>query len=456
MSDCAEFYRRRDLRTRAYTEGKLHPNRPVVIGAGPDASQSQAGQFLLLTLANLLARAHRRIIFALVDVEDVQLLMAGPADTSSLEEALVDIAEEINPCGHFSVRDRPPDGQALKVGVGARAPKGFQWYVGAKGSIGLLARDPVPISDHFGPGTLRGAGLAACLAASVPFQMAHDVSLRPRKISAWNYGEGKDACLGPSGLEAPDPGRVLMVGAGAVGSSLAYWLQAWGTQGEWTVVDPDVVKLHNTNRGLVFVPGDAGWPEGRHRRKAHLVANALPDSTAVDRLYRDAESVHDEVFDLVLPLANEGDVRARLAGRNATVVLHATTGPNYISQLHRHVKGRDDCLACRMADVAPAAMKCSTVEVELEDDEDEVGDAALPYLSAASGLMLATALQRLAAGELMMSLTNCYSWYFSSERGMVQGARRRCRESCSSEVSANIRSAVAGDRRWTHLDPGLE
>lgn len=455
MSDCGEFYRLRDLRTRAYTTGEIQPSRPVVIGAGPDATRSVAGQFLLLTLANLLARVHRRIIFVLSGAGDGELLTAGPSDASSLQEALVDVAEEIDPCGHFSVRDPPPDAEALRVGVGADAPDGFRWHVGAKGSIAILAREPVPIADDFGPGTLRGAGLAACLAASVPFQVAHDIPLRPHKLSAWNYSEGEDACLGPSGLEAPDPGRVLMVGAGAVGSSLAYWLQAWGTRGEWTVVDPDVVKLHNTNRTLLFTAADAGWPAGRHRRKAHLVAKALPDSTAVDRLYRDAESVHDEAFDVVLPLANEGDVRARLAGRNATVVLHATTGPNYVSQLHRHLKGRDDCIACRMADVAPAAMKCSTVEVGLEDGEEEVGDAALPYLSAASGLMLATALQRLLAGDLARPPTNCWSWYFASERAMVQRVQYSCREGCRSVLPDGVRAVVARDRLWTNLDPAI-
>lgn len=455
MNECGEFYRRRDLRTRAYTAGEIQTGRLVVIGAGPDAIRSEAGQFLLLTLANLLARVHRRIIFVLSGAGDGELLAATSSDARSLQEALVGVAEEIDPCGHYSVRDHSPDAEALRVGVGTEAPHGFRWHVGAKGSIAQLAREPVPIDDDFGPGTLRGAGLAACLAASVPFHLAHDVSLRPRKLSAWNYGEGEDACLGPSDLEAPDPGRVLMVGAGAVGSSLAYWLQAWGTRGEWTVVDPDVVKLHNTNRGLLFTPGDAGWPEGRPRRKAQLVASVLPDSTAVDRLYRDAEWVHDEAFDVVLPLANEGDVRARLAGRNATVVLHATTGPNYISQLHRHLKGRDDCIACRMADVAPAAMECSKVEIELEDGEEDVGDAALPYLSAASGLMLATALQRLAAADLAKPATNCWTWYFASERAMVQRIQHSCRESCRNVLPGGVRALVDGDRLWTNLDPAI-
>lgn len=455
MSDCDEFYRRRDLRTRAYTRGELYPNRLVVVGTGRETIRREAGQFLLLTLANLLARVHRRVAFVLPD-SDIETLVDGLPGDGVLGQELLDVAEEIDPCGDFTVRKQAPATDALKLGVGAEVPGDFSWYVGARGSIALLGREPASVDDDFGRGTMRGAGLAACLAASVPFQEAHELPLRPRRISTWNYREGEDASLGPSSLDVADPGRVLMVGAGAVGSSLAYWLRTWGTKGEWTVVDPDFVKLHNTNRGLLFVPPDAGWIDGRKRQKCNLVADALPtESEAVDQLYRHAEGVQGRVFDVVLPLANEDDVRAQLAGRNATVMLHATTGRNYVSQLHRHVKGRDDCLACRMGNVAQAALRCSTVEVELDDDE-EVGDAALPYLSAASGLMLATALQRLSAGELTRSSKNCWSWYFKSERRMVQGGRRTCREECSSVLSGELRRAVAGDRMWTDLDPAIE
>ena len=455
MTDCEEFYRERDRRTREYEARELRTSQPVVVAPGPEVIEGEAGQFLVLTLANLLARVHRHVDFVLPGAKDADLRVPDSRRSSSLADAVLHMSSEIDPCGTPTLRDDVPEGTTVGVGIGDHAPAGLPWYVGAKGAVAVLDTEPSPIAEGYGRGSLRGAGLAACLGSAAAFHAAHGITLLPRRLSAWNYAEGDAAELGPSTLEPIDPGRVLLVGAGAVGSALAYWLRQFGVGGSWTVVDRDVVKLHNTNRSLLFLPADAGWPSRSPRYKANIVAATLPNSTAVREWYDEADQIGEEVFDVILPLANERDVRSRIAARNATVMLHATTGQTYVSQLHRHVRGLDDCIECRMVDVMPAAMECSDVKVPSQGPADEGGDAALPSLSAASGLMLATALQRLCAGDLTRTRSNKWSWYFDSERRLSQQGRQVCRADCMTVPPRELRARNAGDRKWRDLDPAV-
>ncbi len=129
-----------------------------------------------------------------------------------------------------------------------------------------------------------------------------------------------------------------MVGAGAVAAALVYWLSAFGVGGDWTIIDRDVVALHNTNRGMIFTAADAGWPNGVPRRKAELLASFMPGSRWAEEWYHESK-IAEEDHDVVLGLANEHDVRHWIASRNNTVTLHATTGVNWLSQLHRHIIG---------------------------------------------------------------------------------------------------------------------
>lgn len=455
MTDCKAFYRERNRRTVSYMDKGVRTGERIVVAIGRRATDTEAGQFLVLTLANLLARVHRRIDFVVPEFESPLRVWAPFTNADNFGSAVLATAEVLDPCGEFRLRSRMPEAGLPGVGVGREAPTGLPWYLGARGAVARLDRMPVSVDDEFGPGTRRGAGLVACLGASAIFQSLHDVPVRPRTLSAWNYREGTHAAIGPRELAQADPGRVLLVGAGAVGSALAYWLKAWGVGGSWTVVDGDRVKLHNTNRSLLFIPQHAGWLDGEGGRKSEIVAGVLPNSESVPDWYDDAENVHGRPFDVILPLANERDVRGQLATRHAVVVLHATTGRNWVSQLHRHVKGADDCLACRMVGGVQWDARCSEVELK-SGAEEGGGDAALPYLSAASGLMLATALQRLDDGNLAKLAANDWRWYFASEGEMATSVSRpACGDECESIKPPSLRKSLVGDRWWQELDPAL-
>jgi ThiF family len=447
VPNCVEFYRLRDLRTVEYAGDQPFNAYPVHVEIDDTTAHKPAGQVALLALANQLARVHRRITFGL-RTPSIPLRIAHPFGAPTLAETLLFTVSRVDPCGDFAIGEAPAT-PIVTIGIGERVREGLDWYVGAERAVALLANRPLPFSDV--QNTRIGAALASCLGASAAFRTMLGMETLPRELSAWNYAEGQNASPGPETLEPIDLGRVLMVGAGAVASALVYWLMEFGTAGDWTIIDPDEVILHNTNRGLLFTPADAGWPAGEPRFKAEVLSRFLPNSRWDGMWYHESD-LSKQKYDLVLGLANDHNVRHFIASRNHTVVLHATTGENWLSQLHRHIAGLDDCIWCRAGEVATPAFKCSTSDVQTP--EGKKADAALPFLSAASGLMLATVLARLSRGELSDVDRNDWRWDFGSPYRMASSSSRTCREDCRTVLPVKVRQKLNEGTRWAHLDGG--
>jgi len=447
--DCKQFYRERDRRTNAYLSSQGRKDMPVCIEIGPEAAETPAGQLALLALANQAARVHREIHFALESPE-VQLNVRIPFAEGTLGETLWETCTKIDPCGDFRIASEVPSKGDVSLGIGGSLAGNHDWYVGADRAVAVLSETPQAIQEGV-PSTLRGAALASCLGASALLRSILDEPVREQRLSAWNFAGGENAELGPTELPGVDVGRVMMVGAGAVGGALAYWLHAFGVRGDWAIVDPDRIELHNTNRHLLARAEDAGWSNSEEvNQKAGLVSHYLP-GTSESEWYEDA-TAPKRLHDVVLCLANEQDVRTKIAQRNDPVVLHATTGQSWLSQLHRHIAGRDDCIRCRTHDVREAQYECSEVEVKDESTE-ESQDAALPFLSAASGLMLASALHRLQAGELAEMPNNNWDWDFAAVRNMGRRRTRKCRDGCTVWCPPEVRKRMNEGIQWAHLDP---
>jgi molybdopterin/thiamine biosynthesis adenylyltransferase len=448
VRDCEEFYRLRDRRSVEYLGRAIGDHVPVHVAIDAAAATSAPGQLALLALANQLARIGRRISFSLDDPATPALARTPfPGDT--LGELLLATVRAIDPCAEFTIGGRPR-GRNVSIGLGAAVGTGYDWYIGADRAIAHLQRSPVGFAST--PGTLRGGALASCLGCAAVLREQLGMPVAPRILSAWNYAENDAAEPGPDSLSPVDVGRVLMVGAGAVGAALAFWLHAFDVRGDgWAVVDQDVCELHNTNRGLVFTARDAGWPEGPPVNKAKLLAPIITGATPYDCWYHECAKLAEQKFDVVLALANDYDVRERLTHRNAVLALQATTGENWLSQLHRHVLGRDGCIWCRTGELKTPAYGCSGGVVKEPDGTRS--DAALPFLSAASGLMLATALQRLSHGDLVQGLINTWTWDFGSEHRMAtRPEARQCRDGCELVLPAIVRRKINAGARWASLD----
>ena len=237
-----------------------------------------------------------------------------------------------------------------------------------------------------------------------------------------------------------------MIGAGAVGAGVVYWLMHWGQHSPWAIVDGDHVELHNTNRCVLFFPDDAGWLGGGARFKSACLAEYLPAVRHIEKWYDEAPETGGE-FDTVLVLANERDVRTQVSHRNDPVQFQATTSRNWVAQLHRHIAGVDDCIRCRMLDIRTPNMECSegaTATVE----KPQRPDAALPFLSLASGLMLVSKLQHLQLGEFGLSRVNRWDWDFKSTHQMDVSGIRQCRDNCTMGLSVEARRHIAAATCW--------
>lgn len=445
MGDRESFYARRDQRSIEYGAAAARLEQPVGVIVGEDAAESRSGQVAALALINMLARVHREIHLS---VPSRPLLARPLVRGTDLEDTAVRTIAAIDPFCRIRV-SRQLSGEMPVAGLGTNVPRGLTVYLGALGSRALTSREPIAFAES--SGTVLGAGLAACLGASDLFRLSHGLGVNPRAVSVWDLSVGNEATTGPPGLAAIDAGNLVIVGAGAVASGFAYWTAEIQRNGAWTVLDGDVLKLHNTNRGLSFLAADSDWMGGAGAPKAQLVGNLLKCDHRVAWYDQWIDDSHGRA-DLVLPLANERNVRHAVGSLGQPVVFHATTSTTWQAQLHRHIADRDDCIVCRMREVKTPSFGCSSGFVPATSAHQKTSsDAALPFLSGAAGLMLAAALLRFAAGEMQEDPFNFWTLHFDSSWRVTQRARMSCGGNCAVTLGPAARAKLNEGRRWARL-----
>jgi hypothetical protein len=467
--DRARFYAQRDARTIAYGSTDAALDRPVrlVIRA---AAATRPGQIALLALANMVVRTQRSLH---VSLPDVPLRARALVERATLAEALTDTVMAINPALTLSIvmescLDLEPavvdpvlgHGNAITIGIGNDAIGTADLFLGWTGGRAELSIEPVATGGT--EGDVLGAATAACLGAAAVFHLSHgrsiaavQVNLVERRAAPIAGQQQPAATIGTSSLVGPlDLGDLVIVGAGALTHALGYWVAEVGMVGRRRVIDRDHAELHNTNRCLGMTAADAGWPDGLPGGAAldkATIAARLFGAEPISQWYHewlDTEPVTERP-DLILPLANEHGVRALVAARGEPLLLHATTSANWTAELHRHRPDIDDCPACRLPETTAPTFACSTGPA---DPRLPASDAALPFLSAAAGLMLVVALAQL--GERGRLLTDRHNhWRLCFEqlvqiRPAVRPASG-CPHTPPKAARERIRSAW---RRWDDLD----
>lgn len=433
----AEF----DSRTVAYLPGFVHATEPLVIVVG-SKGHTPAGDALLVSLANQVARAHRRVVF--VGDLDRPLLCADVFGAGTLAQATAGLAQAINPFIEVDVvRHAPPVEPLLTIGVGAESD--VELALGCEDWLAHVGREATVGDDE---ASIWGGLLASCLGASAAIHRILGTSGLPLgSFSLWDYVRSSGA-QGPRRTGPLDVGRVLQVGAGAVGSALDFFLAFFGVRDDWTIVDGDAVDVSNLNRQLLFLARDAGFPVGEPVNKAERAAELLGASFSRS-WFGENEVIVEGEYDLVLALANDRGARSALQGRQPTVLMHATTSRSWQAQLHRHVAGRDDCIDCRLPPDTPR-FTCATEDVETPTGQHF--DAAIPPLSATAGLLLAAEVVKLQESVLVAEPLNFTAVELSSPTPRVQRKLRRCRDECTVRRPAALRPKIDGHSRWVHLD----
>lgn len=440
MTEAERFYRERDKRSSEYGALLDSRSRPVHVAVSRDAAASRSGQLLLLALVNQLSRGFRRITFGLPDAE-VPLLVSVPFASGTLAATVLETAGKVDPYGSFTLG--APTADSIVLGIGQPDLPAGSWYLSARGAVGGISQAASTWTASVSAEI--GAGVAACLGAAAAWRIGLGMPVVAWELALPTIGDDPARV---SRLSSPvDPGRVLMVGAGAVGNAVAYWAKALGVAGEWTIVDGDDVELSNTNRGLCMIPRHTGWSGGHPLNKAEVVAEYM-GARAVPKWFEQA-NLDASSFDVVLALANGGDVRPAIASLSHPLVLHATTGQNWNALAHRHIAFTDDCIGCRMRGQTQLALACSTATVT--DADGTSRDAALPFLSAAAGLMLVGDLFGLTVGWLEQDRVNRRSWLFDFQGRGTQAGVCACSDSCGSWYPPPIYQATYGSTRWASL-----
>jgi hypothetical protein len=432
VSLAEEFYRQRDRRTIQLGGHADRLGTPIAVYVGADAAASRAGQTCLLALVDLLARVHRHL--------DLHIPPVTLPDGTSLADAAAAVAYAINP--HIDLGPAVADAPSIAIGTGTAA---CTWHVGARGWLAILDRQPVDLTDQ--DCTIWGAMLAACLGSAATYWHVHDQRLAPIRLSLWDLRESE----GPNRSCPLDVGNVVVIGAGAVGAGLAYWLSVVGIVGNWTWVDRDRVELHNTNRSMGYTAADTGWPAATVGGYKAKLAAALCGAEHYVGWYHEWMDTQPARPDLILNLANGRGVRHAIGQRTEPILLHASTSREYTAELHRHLPTYDQCIACRFPDPCEPLFKCSTAPAPPLEHE-ESADAALPFLSATAGLVLAAALAQLPDGPLITGRPNHWRIHLAPDTRLTQSVHWSCSKDCAAVQPRQVRQAINAGRRWASLD----
>lgn len=162
--------------------------------------------------------------------------------------------------------------------------------------------------------------------------------------------------LGGAGQAALKRARVLVVGAGGLGSPACLYLAAAGV-GRITVADDDRVSLSNLQRQVIFRAADDGRPKAQAARDAMLALNPHVQVTALDRRITDADAdliaQHDLVIDGTDSFAARQAVNAACVAAGVPLVAGAIA--QWEGQLTVWDPARGaPCMAC-LFPAAPAA-----------------------------------------------------------------------------------------------------
>ena len=378
------------------------PTEEVALVLQPAASRYPAAYPTVVVAANLLARW--------VPGLSVHLPADPEARMGSLTTAISAAVKTANPFLEIRWADAPPTGPCLTIGPHATSvPRAFRTW--ADGWVAVCTRDPSPVrsSEPITSVLL----FAVALGVGRVFQDAWGLSIAgPSELrwDTWTHSieRGRlDHALRPLPVGPPELGRVLQVGAGAVGSNIIYLLGLMGARADLLVVDHDVVKIENLDRSLLFGLEDA-YPQETPKTDAVLRAVERFPTLRVDAVSakwadfaRNGYRVGD--FDLALALANEDQVWPAMAHAVLPLTLQATTDSDWGVAFGAHAPGSGYCLQCRFpleTQVAPTPCAEGSVEIRSAPGKVETVHASLPFQSAAAAALLAVEIDKLALGPI--------------------------------------------------------
>jgi len=386
-----EFLARRGNRALRLGYGAC-PTGEVALIIRPDALDSPTSVPAAITAANLLARWVPSLAVHL------------PTEDGSLATAIEDAVRSANP--FLKVRWGPAGPGRPTLAIGPGGGEANEVTVWADGWIAVSARgagrparvEPVTSVLLF----------AVTLGVGHVFRDAWRLAHHGAKDMRWNAWlhvaepDVGDHKRHPLPIEQPQLGRVLQVGAGAVGSNVIYFLGLMNASADLVLIDHDVVKIENLDRSLLFGLEHASPNEMPKVDAAVLATERYPSLRINPERSKWAHYANGSyrvgAFDLSLALANEDDVWPAMAQAVLPLTLQATTDAEWGVALGVHAPGTGYCLRCRFppdAQVLPTICSEGSIEIETTGGETETVHASLPFQSAAAAALIAVEIEKL-------------------------------------------------------------
>jgi molybdopterin/thiamine biosynthesis adenylyltransferase len=397
-----EFYAARDDRTSRISDGTDYRDAAILVAGESDALSTYAGRVAARTTLNLLSRFGRNVDLAFPSVAADDEL--GPTAPTLAEQSLRQMWAA-DPHGRFGWT-RAPDLSAYDciVAVGdsdleTRATPTIRLDGG--GWLARVVRDesiePVDIEDT----NPIGPAVAACLGSAEAFKTvvgAPEAGLTDAVTYDAFSHEAYEEAVTPAHPGLPmsiNLGTVRMVGVGSVGSAAAYFLRRLSVEGALQLVDYDPVELVNLNRSPLFTARHALEETSKAEATAEFLADHM-DVQTFEGGYDEFTETAPETADIVLPLANERNVRRSIQYDRPPLMIHASTGQSDVF-VRRNIPLEDPCLLCHFPpETAETDAACAAGEAPTSDDSEDNGpDAAFPFASFLAGCFMAGELAKL-------------------------------------------------------------
>jgi len=446
-----DFYALRDERTNRCEGTQNYQLAHCAVRLSPEIASTLEGQTMLLVAANLLSRWCRRVTIVASPVAIHPVLRMGDRTIGDL---VLDQMLDADPFGEFEIASFANPSNAVELQIGSGSAQARAVSINASGWLSSLSLGrSIELPAVTGHNTL-GAVTAACLGVAQVFKIAVGLPrtfwFREGVFDLFDLGWTRSSIDHPW-PESPNIGKILMVGAGSVGSAAAYCARLAGLAASLSIIDRDVIKIENFNRSPIF---------GRRTfrlEKAAAVASFLSSSslraTPVLEWWNEFLQSRSRVsmdFDIWLPLANERGVRGAMQHNIPPLMIHASTTANWGVNHGRHIPGRDDCLLDRFEERAVVeALTCSSGRVPAPSSEEAV-DAALPFASVFAGALIVADLVRAQlTGYPQVPNFALFDLYSSLE--MIQSWDRRARADCSCRGTHSLQSRFNRDSRYYAL-----
>lgn len=285
---------------------------PITITANNEILDSSNGQIMLETLVNIVSRFTDKIVLQLpestLSTKLQELILSTGSNIVDAEEEpeIVISVGNSNLNGKFNIRI---------------TSSGWVSYIACNANVETFSeylQNPI------------GAMGAACFASAEAFKRLLEINGCNKKWATNHPTDLKfsflDCTFSESNTDFPstiDINNILLVGAGAVGSSFLYATsKVKDLIGTILVLDPQLIDITNLNRCLTFFVGDVD------KKKAKVVERYSTDKLTIngnDAKFNEFEKENKE-FPIIISTVDNNDARFDIQYDLPKIIFHGATG----------------------------------------------------------------------------------------------------------------------------------